>query len=68
MDLGYALEHYEEYAGNYTANQESSFENHSVLHTEDDLEYVEGMWAPDRHEEQTGSIGNSYLNSNEVML
>lgn len=68
VDLGYALEHYEEYAGNYTANQENTFENHSVLDTEDDLEYVEGMWSGDKHEGQVSSEACIYFTSEQMTL
>ncbi len=68
VDLGYALKHYDEYAGNYTANQENTFENHSVLNTEDDVEYVKGMWGKDKHEELVNSAGVIYFTSEQMTL
>jgi len=68
VDLGYALEHYDEYARNYTANQENTFENYSVLNTEDDIEYVEGMWGKEKHEEQATQEGCIYFSSEQMTL
>lgn len=68
VDLAYAEEIYDAFKTNFVSNNdllENISENDAQIETYDDVEYVEGRWHSEDHE---NAISNSSLNSTQIAI
>lgn len=68
VDLAYAEEIYDAFKTNFVSNNdllENISENDAQIETYDDVEYVEGSWSKNKHEE---TIVNSSLSASEISI
>lgn len=68
VDLAYAEEIYDAFKTNFVSNNdllENISENDAQIETYDDVEYVEGRWSKNKHEE---TIVNSSLSTSEISI
>lgn len=68
VDLAYAEEIYDTYKANFVGKKdllENIAENDATIQKNDGVEYVEGRWSKDKHEE---TIVNSSLSASEISI